>query len=602
MLSTYKTGFDSEQGKDNWYYCWFSGSDVNEMVWDADAQLYSPGNGKVDPSIRSNQLNTGNDAGAGYKFVAPEKGMLRARGEVAQAYPDSTKGNGIIAHIRKGSKDLWSAHVTYGNIQKYDIIIPVREGEEVYFYADANGNNGYDWFWWRPTVEYLDMEYVAEEEDALYFQKRGDKMLRLEFDDNTERYIASDGIAYICGKEFRTSENYTLVRRFEAPSTTRYRVCGTIEPKDSRSGGTVLTVKLNGKEVWKQLFPDDKKGSFDVRMRANEGDNIDVELDVAEYTGYNSANWECNVEQLPGTAYCIASTSVNHTYAVLDEIKLGSLTGRSSENGVKFYSQSFSRKIPMKYDSSAKKWVSTVSGDTGYFTSTAAYPGKHYDSVMEYVVEKDGTMRFDGKLAPEGASDGVISKIWLNDKVVWSSRIGGERVVKWDEPFDTSYFSYEVNAVANVKAGDVLKFTFNQWRLVKSDSVDLSDVTLRYISGNPLSETTKWKLGRSVVVDTEQKTVRKDGAVVSADVFVDNGTTYISATDAMNLFGDFSVETKSFDGVEYVPVRSVAEGMGKSVVWAADRFVLAHDGIPVLFTWAELSEIETALEGGVLFE
>lgn len=605
VLATYKTGFDSQQGKDNWYYCWFSGDEINEMVWDAANSRWTPEDGRTNPNIRSSELNTANDAGAGYKFVAPQKGMLRARGEVAQAFPDSAKGNGIIAHIGKGKKDVWSAHVTYGNIQKYDLIIPVREGEEVYFYGDANGNNGYDWFWWRPTVEYLDMEYVPEEEDALYFQKRDDKMLRLKFDEITETYPASDGIAYISGQEFRTSENYTLVKRVIATATTRYRVYGSIKPKDGRNGGTILTIKKNGEKVWSQLFVDDKSSNFDVRMRAEKGDNIDVELDVADYTGYNAAEWKCDVEQLPGTAACTASTSVNHTYAVLDEISLGSLTGMSSENGVKFYSQRFSRKVPMKYDSTAKKWVSGVEGDTGYFTATAAYPGKHYDSVMEYTITKDGILRVDGSLAPEGASDGVLSKIYLNDKVIWSSRVGGERVVRWDEPYDTSYFLYDVNTVANVKAGDTLKFTFNQWRLTKSDTVDLSDVMIKYISGNILSETTKWKLGESIVVDTADKTIRKDGVTTDIDVFKADDTTYMATTDAKRLFGADAVASankKTVGDVEYTALRSAAEGAGKSVVWAAERLVIVHDGIPVLFSWPELSEIETALEGGVLFD
>lgn len=40
----------------------------------------------------------------------------------------------------------------------------------------------------------------------------------------------------------------------------------------------------------------------------------------------------------------------------------------------------------------------------------------------------------------------------------------------------------------------------------------------------------------------------------------------------------------------------------KSVVWTADRLVLIYSGIPVFFGYSELSEIDVALKGGVLFE
>lgn len=603
VTASYKTGFSSEQGKDYWYYCYFVGNEANEMQW--NGTQYVSNSGTSLPNIKSSDLSPGSTMGSGYKFIAPEKGMVRLAGTVSQAYPESANGNGIKAHIFKGKNELWSAVVTYGNPQSYDLTIPIREGEELYFYGDSNGKADSDWFWWRPTVDYLGIDYVAEAEDSLYFQKSGDEMVQLEFNNDTESYHASDGIAFINREKFMPSEEYTLVKRYTAESDTRYRVHGTIKPLDARNGGTVLTVKKDGEKVWEQLFPDDKQGSFDVRMRANAGENIDVELSTAEYTGYNYSEWECYIEPFPGTAACTASTSVNPSYAVLSEFSLSSLTGRSSEDGVKFYSQRFSRKIPMTYDSANQKWVSGIDKDPGYFTAKAACPGKHYDSVMEYTVTKDGILKIDGDLAPGAASDGVVSKIFLNDEVIWSSRVGGERPVRWDEPYDISYFSYNVNAVMKVKAGDTLKFSFNQWRLVSNDAVDLSNVMLRYISGDVLSETTKWKLDKSIVVDTLQKTVRKDGITESADVFVDNGTTYMAVADAERIFGAEAFDSeqkKSANGIEYIPLRTAAEEAGKSVVWAADRLVLIHDGIPVLFGWPELSEIDVALEGGALFE
>ena len=51
-------------------------------------------------------------------------------------------------------------------------------------------------------------------------------------------------------------------------------------------------------------------------------------------------------------------------------------------------------------------------------------------------------------------------------------------------------------------------------------------------------------------------------------------------------------------------LRTVAENSGKTVVWAANRYVIVHNGIPGMYTWNELSEISAYSEitGGVLYE
>ena len=156
--------------------------------------------------------------------------------------------------------------------------------------------------------------------------------------------------------------------------------------------------------------------------------------------------------------------------------------------------------------------------------------------------------------------------------------------------------------MTDVKTDDKITFLFNQWRRSSNDIVDISNITLSYVSGNVLSETTRWKLNNSIVIDTEKGCVYSCGKCESADVFVKDGTTYISKNDALKILGKEIGSAGVKSETEYISVRDTAEKNDKSVVWTADRLVLIYSGIPVFFGYSELSEIDVALKGGVLFE
>ena len=118
-----------------------------------------------------------------------------------------------------------------------------------------------------------------------------------------------------------------------------------------------------------------------------------------------------------------------------------------------------------------------------------------------------------------------------------------------------------------------------------------------------LSKTTKWKIANSTLIDVVDKVVYKNGETFAADVIVYNGTTYIAKSEAIDVLGnDTAAETVVIDNKEYLPVRKIAEESGKFVTWGLERFVIVHDSIPGFFGWQELSEMNTALKGDVLFD
>ena len=83
------------------------------------------------------------------------------------------------------------------------------------------------------------------------------------------------------------------------------------------------------------------------------------------------------------------------------------------------------------------------------------------------------------------------------------------------------------------------------------------------------------------------------------DVLVKNNTTY-ATTDTLKLFGASKVGNVAFvsNDKEYYPLRAVVENSGNNVTWAADRYVIVYDGIPVRFGWQELSEIAISVKRG----
>ncbi len=605
---SYKSSYGGEQGINNWYFCQFSGGNTEELAY--SNRYWRPVSGANYPTFGPSDslggyMTPDNSVDVGLKFIAPSRGMVRLKGEAYMPQSTASNGNGATAKLYKGEQLLWSKKLGYGSPGKYDLITSIRTGEEFSFRICADGANAFDTVVWWPTVDYLDMEYVAEEGEGIFCQKKGSEIKELDYNSEKDGYVADDGVAFISHNEAMPSEDFSLVRRWIIEEEGRYRIKGIVETMDERGSGHLLTVYRNGKEIWKQMLPKGEVGKYDIRLMANKEDVIDVELDDIAYTGYNYARWTCDVAEYFGTApFCQTISSAGHTNMVFKECSLGSIIGTSRDNGSAYYSVKNDVKRDMVYNAQSKKWESTFEGTGGYISKTEVSPGRNADSVFEIKVNESGIIRICGDMKGD-SGDGVLSKIFLNDKLLWSSRVGGERYVRWDEPYDTSYFVNYVDVIANVNIGDKLKFTFNQWRKCENDHVDISGVKISYIGGNILSKTTKWKIDNSIVIDTKENCVYRNGIKESVAVVIDNGTNYIAKSDIVKVFGENVgnlTSGKNINGTEYVSVRDVAESADKNIIWVANRLVIVYDGIPVLFGYSELSEIAVALKGGGLFD
>ena len=598
IIDTYSWTFSRTQGSGNWRNVMFENGEAVDLPFDSASGRYRAPSGY--PIIEQNAFNTG-DNDMAYMFTAPVKGMVRLRGTISQPTADSARGDGINASIYKNQTALWSSNVTYSSPAEYDITTSVRAGDKLYFRANKRSNNGFDWSQWFPKVEYLGIEYVNEGSLYKHYEKHGDILKELNYNEDTEKYTSSDCKAFLDDYKIMPSSEYALVRRYTVTERGRYRVQCTLSSDDIRGGHTKVTVLKNGEEIQRQLFLDDETSSLDVRMYAQPNDLIDIEVIADDFIGYNQKEWSCGVTKYIAVPSADVNTSYGYSYQTVSKEPLSSYIGVGQGiNGTEVYTIKYDVRIPMKYQSGTSRWESTIENDGGYVSNSIVFPGRHTESAFEITVRESGVIKIDGKLGINTSSDGVVVKINHNGRTIWSSRVGEEKAVKWDEPYDTSYFSYNVNTTAKVNKGDKLEFTFNQWRKTANDIVNIDNINVSYVKGGIVSETTKWKLDNSIVIDTVNKTLRQNGATEPVNVLLYDGTAYISTVDASKAFGSEFVPEAEING--YVPVRSAAENTGKSVVWAADRLVIIHSGIPVMFGWSELSEVNTALQGGILFE
>ena len=593
-----KVHLNKTQGSDNFYYCEFTGDDYKLLVFNSSNNSWLPESGESFPQIRSSEMTPHNNNDVGFVFVAPRKGVISIGGE-AKIRESTTLGDGVSFSVSKNGDVRWSgvANPTNKVAPKIDLEIPVRAGDEIHFRCNAIKNNAYDNAVWRPTVSYIDSPYVPEASKYKYFEFDGVNRRELSYNED-EVYIASDGVAQISYDSVMPTAKYSLIQQYIVEAYGHHRITATLTNSNIQGGGILVMVLKNNEPVWKQLCPENEKSNLDVRMLLEKDDVIDIVVGVARYEGYNFYEWTCEIFETFHDSICTASTSVGSSVFEKESFTLGSLVNQTPKN-IRFYSLWYDTPQDMEWDATSKRWKSPLSGDGGYISATTVHPGTKSDSVIEYNVQKDGLIKIDGPVGIRTDSDGVLAKIYLNGNEIWSNRVGGERSVKWDEKFGTSYFINETGVYAEVKAGDVLTFCFGRWTKIQVDETDISQIKIAYVDGKVISKTTAWKLKNSVVLDTVDKTIRIGDEVKAVDVLVNNSTTYATA-DTLKLLGVSDVGNASLvlNNKEYYPLRKVVEDSGNNVTWAADRYVIVYDGIPVRFGWQELSEIAISVKKG----
>lgn len=585
--------WNKTQGVDCFYYSGFGSADYIDLEYDAERKRWKHSYSEY-PIVKSDLMLPSDNEGVGYRFEAPVRGMVKVEGSVKIT---SENGN-VIAKISKGEKELWSLKLKSPTLVGEYSLEPfaVEKGDMIFFKVYANGSNANDFTAWEPTVVYTDDTYVSEMENLEYFQRASDGTMSKLTDSINGVYYTTDKKGYISSEKVQPSDNYSLVKRYTAVGEEpgRIRVLGTVS---GHTADKEVIVRKNNAEVWRQLFPANEKGTVDVRIFTQPEENIDVEI-----KGSGEAEWKCSIDEFFGTLFCTADTSRGRNITCNSSSYLSEILSKESTN---VYSLKYNRKFPMTYNKTDGTWKNSIDDELGAVSGHLVYPGESSDTVAEIKLSDAGRISIDGTMKVMDMCDGVLSNVYINNKLIWSSRTGGARAVRWDEPYDVSYFLNDICVVADVKAGDVLKFAFNKWRKSKGDMVDISNVKISYISGNPLSKTTVYKLNHSTVIDLNNNETVQNGVVSASDVLTNEYETVIymekSKLDLLLPQGYKTGEVLSQNGKSYINIKTAAESVGYSLISPVGGLAVLYDGIPVRFGFAEISEIKTAYQNNEFY-
>lgn len=611
--------FSQKQGDNGWYFCEHSSGIISELEWSDDISGWTS-SGDVPPRILKNELLPGATKDLCFKFVPNQGGLYSLSWDIAWIYGADRSSDGMRLTVLNNGELLWDRDLKIAEPSDCKVTVMLEAGDVVEFRANCKKNRAYDSFTGFPKVELV----------GIFYQKDETGMKKLSRSKISGMYVADDMLARISSTVVMPTQKYSLVRRYIIPQDGRFRIYGNVSSNYRDGSNIIIKIYKNNEIVRELLCLSGEETLIDVRMLCNKNDFIDIEAGIHEYEGFNYSNWDLKIESIPGTVRdCETTTTGGYQYNKLETQKISDMLSNHDSYDIKLYTEVKGVKYPMDYNSSSKKWEETsvdktgvtripkasretleeyidriTINDAGYVTATEVAPTANWESGsntrIEVPVKKDGCMLLSGRFVLPSEKDAELVKVYVNDECVWSNRIGGETSIKFDEPYDTKYFIDNINALVNVKIGDTISFVFSKWRKhIAGETINISDISLSYIEGNILSKQTKWKIDNSIVVDTVTGKIYVNGEYSSNNANIQNGTTYILPETAAVLFG-YVNET----GAEKVALRTVAENSGKTVVWAANRYVIVHNGIPGMYTWNELSEISAYSEiaGGVLYE
>lgn len=440
-----------------------------------------------------------------------------------------------------------------------------------------------------------------------------------------EQSVASDEKSGVSINASETAVNYT------AEKSARHRLLMNVSATGSDSGVTVKVYK-NGKSVWMQYICKETDGCVDVRMLMNDGDTLIATLE-AEDDASATVGYDYTISTYDGSV-AVNSTFQNRGYSfdVLKSTKLTDYVANAKTNGTRLYAVHNGCEYDMTYSSSRNYWQVNVWKDIkGSMGECYAFIYPTYvklgwfstSPTIDVPVERDGLIHISGSVPgivqwlnendvteDEGGNvtvgyytqdyAGVCTSLYKNGEKIWSSRVG-KGSVRYDEEYDTSYFSEYIDVVEEVKEGDVLTFSFDQWRKSYKESrgscftADISDVKIDYVSGDAISETTKKKLDNSLVFDLYSKQVTVDGETQSAEIVFRDGKPYLKVSEAESLFGETTgVTAFKQGGVKYQNLLETIEKAEMVKIESGEGKLIAHSGIEGQFSYSELSQLSAA--------
>ena len=483
------------------------------------------------------------------------------------------------------------------------------------------------------SIYTLDLHKFIDNSGKTYIKSNLCTVLRIDFYNVGSSVTTYDGNMdfdwIVLSQEADPESQQEDATTYSVTEAGRYRILGTLTNTGTGSESAVVEIYNNDTMVHKNYFPDGESGIVDVRILASKGDNIKAKL-ILTGEDVSLINWSQEVTLINTVIpHNESSTTLGENCSIISETTLSSYLGADKPDDVKIYTTLYGIKHYMKRESENNRWYLTEPyvkreniiasdergrledmvwqnevADENYVYDNKIYTSKNPVSnattYIEIPVEADGIIKVDGDfvIPEEGVNDagetirldGELIKFYVNDELIWSNRVGGEVSTRYDEPYDTKYFINSINAVADVKAGDILKFSFNRWRHnYVEEYIDISNIKIKYVEGDVLSDSTVWKLKNSIVADASKCQLYVNGNPETVQMDLRDGNIYIPLETATEIFANSDIT--SDDG--YVPIYETAKLLGVTPVRMTDTLVVIQDCAINMFTYNETSEIIT---------
>ncbi|TVX92185.1 RHS repeat protein [Paenibacillus agilis] len=438
------TDYSTIQGDNNWYYQEWDGSTYTNLAWDNSKKLWQ---GKNKHATIAANIHHPDHVDIVRKWVAPKSGIVHISGQVAKSNP--TCGDGVKAIIRKNNKLIWSTAIGYddkvGVSASYTT--NVATGDALYFIVNQQQENSCDGTFWDPTITYDEkpLKYTASEgyssiqgQNNWYYEEQDkDKFYPMTWIKKENLWRGSTEFSMI-GHHWQHPEARDSVRTWAAPTSGVVQITGKLAKENISCGnGVIATIYKNDNAIWSTPIVFDDKVGFQIKQ------HITVRTDdrlrfVISQNGENSCD---------GTIF-----NPTITYDA-QPIKYTASEGYSPIQGQNnwYYEERDKDKFyPMTWIKAETLWR----GNAEY--SMIGHHWQHpeaRDSVRTWLAPTSGVVRITGPLVKDNVvcGNGVIAKIYKNDKVVWTTPV----------LFDDKV-GYNIQHDLSVRADDRIRFVTSQ--------------------------------------------------------------------------------------------------------------------------------------------
>ncbi|HEY0828157.1 MAG TPA: glycoside hydrolase family 43 protein [Bacilli bacterium] len=255
--TTYKasTDFSAFQGKNQWYYQEWNGTNYLTTVWDWQANKWVgsyPYNLIWAPSQMHPDSNN-----AVRTWAAPKSGSVLINGNARKA---TSGGDGVNVKIMQNNTQIWpasgwqfiSGSDTTG--MDHSFHVNVTGGDKIYFVVNKSGNIDYDETVWDPAISYswwkASVNFSTVQGQNNWYYKNGAGYTNMTWDSGRNSWVGAYFYNLIWSPSQMHPDVNDTVRAWQAPRAGQVNISGVFKKANTGGDGVNAKVMRNGTQIW----------------------------------------------------------------------------------------------------------------------------------------------------------------------------------------------------------------------------------------------------------------------------------------------------------------------------------------------------------------